>query len=70
MMICSDTFLALHSIPNPSVLAYILSSYTPVLHFIKRFSFYNPNYGPLWFRCKEFLLAPAKEVIDDHGNDV
>ena len=64
MMICSDRFLALHSISNPGILASILCSYTPILHFIKRYSFYDPNYGPLWFRCKEFLLAPAKEVFN------
>ena len=62
MMIISDPFLHFHSIKQPRLLAAILCSYTPILHVIKRYSFYDPNYGPVWFRCKEFLLAPAKEV--------
>ena len=35
----------------------------PVIPFMmKRCSFFEPNYGPLWFRCQEYLLSSPKEV--------
>lgn len=33
-----------------------------VAFLIKRISYYEPNYGPLWFRCQESMLSPPKEV--------
>lgn len=48
---------------NPLHLTTILRSIPAVIFLIKRVSFFEPNYGPLWFRCQEFFLSPPKEVL-------
>ena len=48
---------------DPVHLITILRSIPEVTFLIKRASFFEPNYGPLWFRCQEFFLSPPKEVL-------
>ena len=63
-LLTSDLFLALHKPSSPFYLSTILRSYPMILFHIKRSSYYQPNYGPLWFRCQEYITSSPKEVRD------
>ena len=61
-IITSDAFLMFHQIQSPYRLACLLRSLPSIVFFMKRSSYYQPNYGPLWFRCQEFITSSPKEV--------
>ena len=66
LMITSDIFLCFYDCPNRLLLAYLLQSNSRLLVACRRYSLAEPNYGPLMFRCKEFLTSSAKEVGMSH----
>ena len=49
-MLCSDRFLQFHACRDASL-------------FIRRVSFFEANYGFLWFQSQCFLHSPLKEVL-------
>ena len=61
-MLSSDLFLALKDIQNPFISTILYRSLPEIGVLIKRSSYYEPNYGPLWFRCQESMISPPKEV--------
>lgn len=61
-VLSSDHFLEFHSISSSLHLSLLLRSYNVMTFIMKRCSFFEPNYGPLWFRCQEFVLSSPKEV--------
>lgn len=44
------------------LLASLLESNIRILFFTRKYAFSDPNYGPLWFRCKEYFVSSPKEV--------
>lgn len=62
-IITSDVFLAFHNSQSPFHLTYVLRSMPSIVFFMKRSSYFQPNYGPLWFRCQEYITSSPKEVI-------
>lgn len=68
LILTSDAFLTFHSVADVSVLASLLAANAPFLFFARKYSTFDPNYGALWFRCKEFFLSFSKEVgVDGRG---
>ena len=63
MLLSSEQFLQFHDCPNVDALASLLLSNPRILGFIHRSSFSSPNYGPLWFRCKEEWTYSSKEIL-------
>ena len=63
LILSSDRFLEFHACANPCVLSYLLRSLPEIVLFIKRASFFEPNYGFLWFRAQPFMQSPLKEVL-------
>ena len=63
LILSSDRFLEFHACPNPCLLSYLLRSMPQIVLFIKRASFFEPNYGFLWFRAQPFMQSPLKEVL-------
>ena len=61
-VITSDVFLVFHQASSHLLLSHLLRSLTDLVYFIKRAAYFQPNYGPLWFRCQEFLSSSPKEV--------
>lgn len=61
-VITSDVFLAFHHVSSSVHLMNLLRSLTDMVYFIKRSSYFQPNYGPLWFRCQEYFSSSPKEV--------
>ena len=61
-MLTSDMFLRFHDCPDPLLLMHLLQSNPTILAACRHYAMAEPNYGPLMFRCKEFLTSPAKEV--------
>lgn len=62
-MLCSDRFLQFHACRDASLLSRLLCSVPALLAFIRRVSFFEANYGFLWFQCQRFLHSPLKEVL-------
>lgn len=62
MMITSNEFFLFHSCSDLPLFISLLESNPKLPSLLKRMSYFDPNYGPLWFRCRDFLLAGAKEV--------
>lgn len=44
------------------LLASLLESNIRILFFTRKYAFSDPNYGSLWFRCKEYFISSPKEV--------
>ena len=63
LILSSERFLEFHACANPCVLSYLLRSLPEIALFIKRASFFEPNYGFLWFRAQPFMQSPLKEVL-------
>ena len=63
LILSSDRFLEFHACPNPCLLSYLLRSMPQIVLFVKRASFFEPNYGCLWFRAQPFMQSPLKEVL-------
>lgn len=61
-VITSDVFLTFHHVSSSIHLMHLLRSLTDMVYFIKRSSYFQPNYGPLWFRCQEYFSSSPKEV--------
>ena len=62
-MLCSDRFLQFHACRDASLLSRLLCSAPALLAFIRRVSFFEANYGFLWFQSQCFLHSPLKEVL-------
>ena len=62
-MLCSDRFLQFHACRDASLLFRLLCSAPALLAFIRRVSFFEANYGFLWFQSQCFLHSPLKEVL-------
>ena len=58
----NDVFLVFHQASSHLLLSHLLRSLTDMVYFIKRAAYFQPNSGPLWFRCQEFLSSSPKEV--------
>ena len=54
-MLSSDLFLSFYKCPNRHLLASLLQSNATLMFLCRRYALTEPNYGPLMFRCKEFL---------------
>ena len=63
LMVSSERFLEFHACAYPCVLSFLLRSLPEIALFIKRASFFEPNYGFLWFRAQPFMQSPLKEVL-------
>ena len=63
LILSSERFLEFHACANPCALSYLLRSLPEIALFIKRASFFEPNYGFLWFRAQPFMQSPLKEVL-------
>lgn len=61
-MLSSDVFLTCHSVKDTIALSYLLQSNRLLPLLLKRMAFFDPNYGLLWFQCRDCFLSNSKEV--------